>query len=546
MKWMLNLKTQSKMFLGFGLMLTLIGVIIYFAISTFGAISNSQKVMHEYIFEDVVNMLQVEAGMNKNRALILEMMETKNMVKVNGIKKVIDATTTETSDHIEESLKMHELSNDTEAVRLLKNLIKVRNEYIDTRDLQIKLIQEGKIDEAKSYSLGVQVERNELMKKLAKENQNNANKHFDKLIKSDEDRIVSVDYLFLFLGVLALILSVAITFLMNKMITFPLKEISDVADKIAKGDLTVQFSSLQRRDEVGMLSDSFKLMHENLLGFTKETIEAVNVLSTSASEILASTSQVASGVSESSTAITETTTTVEQVKQTSQVSAQKAKEVTDMASNASGISESGKKSVEETIVFISRIKDQMELIADTIVRLSEQSQSIGEIAATVNDLAEQSNLLAVNASIEAAKAGEQGKGFAVVAQEVKSLAEQSKQASGQVRIILNDVQKTISSAVMATEQGNRAVDSGVIQSKETGESIRLVLDAIMETANSATQILVSTQQQIIGMDQVAQAMENIKEASLQNLAGTKQAETAARSLHEMGIKLKKLVEQYKV
>lgn len=546
MKWMLNLKTQSKMFLGFGLMLTLIAIIIYFAISTFGAISDSQKVMHEYIFKDVVNMLEVEAGMNKNRALILEMMETKDLVRVNEIKKAIDATTAETSFNVEESLKMHELSNDTEAVRLLKNLIKVRNEYINTRDLQIKLIQEGKIDEAKSYSLGVQVERNELMKKLAKENQNNANKHFDKLLKSDENRITTVDYLFIFLGVLAFALCLLITFLMNKMIAFPLKEMSDVAEKIAKGDLTVQFASKKRRDEVGLLSDSFKLMHENLLGFTKETIEAVNVLSTSASEILASTSQVASGVAESSTAITETTTTVEQVKQTSQVSAQKAKEVTDMATNASGISESGKKSVEETIVFISRIKDQMELIADTIVRLSEQSQSIGEIAATVNDLAEQSNLLAVNASIEAAKAGEQGKGFAVVAQEVKSLAEQSKQASGQVRIILNDVQKTISSAVMATEQGNRAVDSGVIQSKETGESIRLVLDAIMETANSATQILVSTQQQIIGMDQVAQAMENIKEASLQNLAGTKQAETAARSLHEMGVKLKNLVEQYKV
>ena len=546
MKWMLNLKTQSKMFLGFGLMLTLIAIIIYFAISTFGAISGSQKVMHEYIFKDVVNMLEVEAGMNKNRALILEMMETKDLVRVNEIKKAIDATTAETSFNVEESLKMHELSNDTEAVRLLKNLIKVRNEYINTRDLQIKLIQEGKIDEAKSYSLGVQVERNELMKKLAKENQNNANKHFDKLLKSDENRITTVDYLFIFLGVLAFALCLLITFLMNKMIAFPLKEMSDVAEKIAKGDLTVQFASKKRRDEVGLLSDSFKLMHENLLGFTKETIEAVNVLSTSASEILASTSQVASGVAESSTAITETTTTVEQVKQTSQVSAQKAKEVTDMATNASGISESGKKSVEETIVFISRIKDQMELIADTIVRLSEQSQSIGEIAATVNDLAEQSNLLAVNASIEAAKAGEQGKGFAVVAQEVKSLAEQSKQASGQVRIILNDVQKTISSAVMATEQGNRAVDSGVIQSKETGESIRLVLDAIMETANSATQILVSTQQQIIGMDQVAQAMENIKEASLQNLAGTKQAETAARSLHEMGVKLKNLVEQYKV
>src|SRR5206468_6485887 len=90
------------------------------------------------------------------------------------------------------------------------------------------------------------------------------------------------------------------------------------------------------------------------------------------------------------------------------------------------------------------IQTQMESIADSVVKLSEQGQAIGEIIATVNDLAEQSNLLAVNASIEAAKAGEQGKGFAVVAQEVKSLAEQSKQATAQVRNLLNDIQKATS------------------------------------------------------------------------------------------------------
>src|SRR4030067_173625 len=107
-----------------------------------------------------------------------------------------------------------------------------------------------------------------------------------------------------------------------------------------------------------------------------------------------------------------------------------------------------------------RIQEQMESIAQSIVRLSEQGQAIGEIIATVNDLAEQSNMLAVNAAIEAAKAGEQGKGFAVVAQEVKSLAEQSKQATAQVRTILGDIQKATSGAVMATEQGSKAGETG--------------------------------------------------------------------------------------
>ena len=190
--------------------------------------------------------------------------------------------------------------------------------------------------------------------------------------------------------------------------------------------------------------------------------------------------------------------------------------------------------MEETLAGMNRIREQMEFIAGSIVRLSEQSQAIGEIIATVNDLAEQSNLLAVNAAIEAAKAGEQGKGFAVVAQEVKSLAEQSKQATAQVRGILGDVQKATSAAVMATEQGSKVVEAGVKQSAEVNEAIRQLGESIAEAAQASTQIAASSQQQVVGMDQVAQAMESIKVASAQNVAGTKQAEAAAQQLHEPG------------
>jgi methyl-accepting chemotaxis protein len=194
---------------------------------------------------------------------------------------------------------------------------------------------------------------------------------------------------------------------------------------------------------------------------------------------------------------------------------------------------------------MKHIQDQMESVAASIVRLSEQSQAIGEIIATVSDLAEQSNLLAVNAAIEAAKAGEQGKGFAVVAQEVKGLAEQSKQATAQVRAILNDIQKAMSAAVMATEQGSKAVQAGVQQSAEAGQAIRMLAESIAESAQAATQIAASSQQQLVGMDQVAGAMENIKQASAQNAAGMKQVETTAQNLRDLGQKLKQLVEQYR-
>lgn len=264
---------------------------------------------------------------------------------------------------------------------------------------------------------------------------------------------------------------------------------------------------------------------------TRQLREGVDQLSISSAKILATTAQIASGAVETASAVSEATATVEEVKQTAQVASQKARYVSESAQKAIQISLNGRQSVENAVQGMQDIHEQMEYIAESIVRLSEQSQAIGEIIASVNGLAEQSNLLAVNAAIEAAKAGEQGKGFAVVAQEVKSLAEQSKQATAEVRTILGDIQKATSAAVLATEQGHKAVQTGMKQSTEIGESIRLLADSIMEAAQAATQIAASSQQQMVGMDQVAQAMENIKQASVENMSGTRQAKIAAQNLH---------------
>jgi methyl-accepting chemotaxis protein len=268
---------------------------------------------------------------------------------------------------------------------------------------------------------------------------------------------------------------------------------------------------------------------------------AINVLTTSASQIATATVEVAANATETATAVTQTTATVAEVKQTALTAVQKAKHVADAAQQTAHASESGTRAVEDMLTGIQRIREQTDSVAASIVRLSEQSQAIGAILSTVDDLAAQSNLLAVNAAIEAAKAGEQGKGFAVVAQEVKSLAEQSKQATAQVRTILSDIQKATSSAVLATEQSSKAVNAGLQQAAEAGHSVRTLSDSITQSAQAAVQIAASCQQQLVGMDQLAQAMESIKQASVQNANSTRQTETAARNLTELGQQLKRVV-----
>ncbi len=287
-------------------------------------------------------------------------------------------------------------------------------------------------------------------------------------------------------------------------------------------------------------------IEEDLRAQAQEVIQGVGVVSEAVSRILTSMTQVVSGATETAASVTEAATTVEQVKQTSQMSNQRATDVATIAERAVQVSQTGEQSVQEAIEGMTLVRDQMQSIAESVLKLGDQSRAIGEIITAVSELAEQSNLLAINAAIEAAKAGEHGKGFAVVAQEVKALAEQSKQATAQVRTMLEQIQRAANVAVMVTEQGTKSAESGVKQSIEAGESIRALANSISEAAQAVGQISASSQQQLIGMDQVATAMQDIKEGSQENVASMREIESSVQNLSEVGASLESLVSRYVV
>lgn len=544
MKWFLDFKTRSKFYVSFGLMIALMVGVIVIAYGCITAIKESQKNLYQVSFANTQDLLTLRAEQSGVRAALLSMMAITQRSEqdawqqdINERGKNIDAITRRL---LERNRNNPHLSGK------LEQLDTIREAFAQTRDTIIPLVYAGKTEQAKALALGIQDERYQKMRAIAQQLGSEAAEQARTAVAESEQLAHEAVRLLTIIGIVATVLAVIIDLFMNRIIAEPLRTVSDIAERVASGDLTVNVPEEDRADEVGVLMRTFHAMVENLRKSTQDINEGVNVLASSASEILATTTQLAAGAAQTSSAVSETTVTVEEVKQTAQVANQKAKYVSESAQKATQSSQSGRKSVGEAIQGMQRVQEQMGSIAESIVRLSEQSQTIGEIIATVNDLAEQSNLLAVNAAIEAAKAGEQGKGFAVVAQEIRSLAEQSRQASAQVRVILGDIQKATSAAVLATEQGNKAVEAGVKQSAEAGESIRLLDSIITEAAQAATQIAASGQQQVVGMDQVALAMENIKQASLQNVAGAKQAENAAQNLNELGQKLKHLAEQYKV
>ncbi|CAN5449025.1 hypothetical protein BH11MYX1_BH11MYX1_24960 [soil metagenome] len=349
-------------------------------------------------------------------------------------------------------------------------------------------------------------------------------------------------------GVLAGILA---SILIARSILSPIRHLREGVERVAGGDLGHRITT-RAKDETGALAQAFNAMVDRrksaeekaaaLADIREKTLERVgeiaSQLATAAEELHATTSSQASGAQEQSAAVAETTAIVEEVVQTSQQAAERAQQVSDIARDASDVGTSGQAALSRATTTMDNAREQANRVATSILSLAEQAQSIGEIITSVDDIAEQSNLLALNAALEAAHAGDRGKGFAVVAAEMKSLAEQSKAATVQVRRMLGAIQKQSNDAVLMTEASTRGLGDASTAAESVGVSLRTLADAVASASQAVAQIAASARQQSGGLQQLNQAMRDVAGVANQNLATTRQVGQAARDLTTLGTTLR--------
>lgn len=392
-------------------------------------------------------------------------------------------------------------------------------------------------------------------------------------VQNQKDTASNIMWQFTIAGGAAALVAIAAALVVTRSIAAPLDSLANTARCIAAGDLE-QEAHLEREDEIGDVASAFNTMtarlreqidgererraeverimvqeqeqRQALQHILEQVREAVRDLNSASSEVLAATRQQASGANEQSAAITQTTTTVDGVRVIAEQSVKRSGEVADVAQRTVTVSRSGQQAVQDTIDGLEQIKVHVENIAENILTLSEQTQQIGDIITTVNEIASASNMLALNAAVEAARAGEHGKGFAIVAQEVRTLAEQSRQATAQIKALLFDIQQATNATVMATEKGTKGVDAGVRLAAQAQTAITQLAAAIDESSHAALQMVAGGQQQATGIKQIALAMSNIHQATTQSLTSTHQAEKAAQGLNELAHRLTEAAEKYRL
>ncbi len=328
----------------------------------------------------------------------------------------------------------------------------------------------------------------------------------------------------------------------NSLIDY-MKELAGHAEKIADKDLTVE---VEPKSEKDVLGNSFKMMVENLTGMIRQLGENATQLVSAANEIASSSEQMSRGANDQTQQVGQISTAIEEMTATIVESSKNAGEASDGAKGASESAEQGGIIVNDTIQGMQRIAEVVRSSAESIGKLAQSADQIGEIVGVIDDIADQTNLLALNAAIEAARAGEQGRGFAVVADEVRKLAERTGKATGEITDMIKGIQTETSEAVESMQKGTSEVENGRELADKAGNSLTEIVNVSQRVMDMVQQIATASEEQSSAAEQISKNIENVASVTKETATGAEQSAAAAEELNRQAEGLQTMVGQFRV
>ncbi|MCG8296073.1 methyl-accepting chemotaxis protein [Pseudomonas entomophila] len=344
---------------------------------------------------------------------------------------------------------------------------------------------------------------------------------------------------------LALLVGILAAFIITRQITRPLRETMDVVNKIASGDLT-QNLRVTRRDELGALQEGIARMGTTLRDLITGIRDGVTQIASAAEELSAVTEQTSAGANSQKVETDQVATAMHEMAATVQEVARNAEQASHAATNADDEARTGDKVVSEAISQIERLAHEVHRSTEAMTLLQQESQKIGSVMDVIKSVAEQTNLLALNAAIEAARAGEAGRGFAVVADEVRGLAQRTQQSTEEIEGLIASLQNGTQQVAEVMNGSRSLTDSSVELARKAGGSLESITRTVSNIQSMNQQIAAAAEQQSAVAEEISRSILNVRDVSEQTAAASDETAASSVELARLGGHLQTLVSQFRV
>ncbi len=539
-----NVRIGKKLGIGFGvtviLMIVLCGVTILNSQLTNSLLTrliniNMPKIKHAIIMKDAIDSITRSiAVLPFASAEIVE--EEKNSILILRPKY---------KEAVEKLGKLLETQEEKDLFNRFKEVVKSGAEV---NNKIIELVNDGKKQEAQILYLN-ETRQNT---KLLVETTNALIKNQEKQLEEKVSKLLSVSkkllLVIIIVGVVSIIIGIFMSIKITRSIKAPVEKAAEQLELMSQGDFTFSISenAIKRGDELGVIARAMDALNTNLKKVFNEIISSVHSLTSSATQLSSIAEEMSRTAESSSNRANSVATSSEEMSQTVVDIAKNTANIADSAKKAVDTAQQGNMIVERSVGEVKEIDETVNESARFVKSLGERSAHIGEIVSVINDIADQTNLLALNAAIEAARAGEQGRGFAVVADEVRKLAERTAQATSEIEDMIKAIQNEVTKAVEIMDTATVKVQSGVTLTAQAGDALKAIVKSSDELQLMVQQIASATEEMSATSEEISKEIVDIANASRDTTASSHETAQAAVSLSQIATKLDETIRFFRL
>jgi methyl-accepting chemotaxis protein len=542
LRWFQGLAIRSKMLVGYTLVACIAGLVGFLAIQKMQRMAASSTAMYEKSTTPLGTLVQLGMASQKARVNLRGMMldtdRDRMEANADGVRKRYE--------DVERLMLEFEKSIDKDADRMELDAVKsllgsYKPVWQEVIRLQLADSKAEAFELVRSQALGIEKSIEEAIRKLieikvqeakSREAQNSAT------ARSAVVQTVAV-------SVSGVLLAILFGFVSAGMITRPIRRVVDLSERIADGDLTAEVS-IEGRDETAQLARAMNAMTRNLNDILATVISTSAHVADSAAELNSTAEQIANGSEQVAAQAVTVATAGEEMAATSNDIASSCSMAVSSVNRASHTAQNGSAVVQQTVEGMSRIALKVEQTSKSVESLGARSDQIGEIIMTIQDIADQTNLLALNAAIEAARAGEQGRGFAVVADEVRALAERTSRATREIGEMIKAIQNETRAAVKAMKEGVEEVGRGTEDAARSGHALQEILEQVSEVTTEINQIATAAEEQTATTAEISNNIHQMTSVIQGTAQGASQSAAAAARLSGLATDLQGLVNRFRL